>query len=101
MIQSPHRLRPFLVAAALATTLLPAWTAPRLAVAQASRFLVEIVAIDIAERRVTLKASMGRQTMRVAAGVEIDALRPGDKAWLTFGQEGSESIITGIERVEP
>lgn len=67
------------------------------ALAQASRFSAEITKIDIVERRVTFKASMGQQTMRVAPDVALEALAPGDKVLLTFGQDGVESIITSIK----
>jgi Cu/Ag efflux protein CusF len=69
--------------------------------AQARGYAAEIAKIDLAEKRVTLKASMGQQTMRVAAGVALDALKPGDKVLVTFGQEGTESVIVGIEIVRP
>lgn len=42
---------------------------------------------------------MGQQTLRVAPGVALDALKPGDKVLLTFGQDGNESIITSIEAI--
>lgn len=83
------------VAAVLALSALG--TAP--ALAQASRFSAEIVKVEIVERRVTFKASMGQQTLRVAPGVALDALKPGDKVLLTFGQDGNESIITSIEAI--
>lgn len=70
------------------------------ALAQASRFSAEIAQIDIAEKRVTLKASMGQQTMRVAPGVALDAFKPGDKVLVTFGQDGTEAVITSIEAVK-
>ena len=95
-------LRPLVAPAALAALLLvlsPAGMAP--AGAQASRFGAEITKVDAAERRVTLKASMGEQTMRVAPGVALDGVRPGDKVLLTFGQDGAESVITSLEVVRP
>lgn len=73
-------------------------TAP--APAQASRLSAEIAKIEPAERRVTSKASMGPQTLRVAPGGALDALEPGDKVLLTFGQDGNESIITRIEVIK-
>jgi hypothetical protein len=33
--------------------------------------------------------------------VALDALKAGDKVLLTFGQDGSESIITSIEVIKP
>jgi Cu/Ag efflux protein CusF len=69
--------------------------------AQASRFWAEVVKVEVVERRLTLKASMGQQTLRVAPGVALDALKAGDKVLLTFGQDGSESIITSIEVIKP
>jgi hypothetical protein len=32
---------------------------------------------------------MGQQTLRVASGVALDALKLGDKVLVTFGQEGT------------
>ena len=71
------------------------------ALAQASKFAPEITKIEVAEKRVTLKASMGQQTLRVAPAVALDALKPGDKVLLTFGQDGDEPVITSIEVVRP
>jgi Cu/Ag efflux protein CusF len=70
------------------------------ALAQASRFSAEIAKMEIAERRVTLKASMGHQTLRVAPGVMLDAFKPGDKVHVTFGQDGTEPIITSLEVIK-
>jgi hypothetical protein len=44
---------------------------------------------------------MGQQTIRVAAGVALDALKPDDRMRVTFGQEVNESVIVGIEVVKP
>lgn len=70
------------------------------ATAQASGFAAEITKIEMAERRVTWKASMGQHTMRVVPGVALDAVKPGDRVLLTFGVDGAESVITGIEVVK-
>jgi Cu/Ag efflux protein CusF len=85
-------------AAMASALLLLSWRAAAPAHAQgASRYAAEIARVDVAERRITLKASMGQHTMRVAAGVALDTLKPGDKVLLTFGLEGTESVITEIE----
>lgn len=39
---------------------------------------------------------MGQLTVRVAAGVALDALKLGDKVLVTFGQDGTEPVITQI-----
>jgi hypothetical protein len=65
---------------------------------QASGYAAEIAKIDPANRRVTLKASMGQVTVRVSAAVVLDALNPGDKVLVTFGQDGTEPVTTRIER---
>ncbi len=67
----------------------------------AGGYRAEIVRIDVSGRRLTLKASMGQQTLRVAPGVAIDAIEPGDKVLLGFGTVGSESVVTRIERNPP
>ncbi len=99
MFRMPHPLRPLAgavtTAAGLALSLLGGMPAR----AQATGYAAEIAKIDVAERRVTLKASMGQQTLRVAARVVLDALKPGDKVLITFGQERSEAVITRIEVV--
>jgi Cu/Ag efflux protein CusF len=92
-----RRLALTTAAAVLASWLLGALPAR----AQARGYAAEIANIDLAEKRVTLKASMGQQTMRVAAGVALDALKRGDKVLVTFGQEGGESVIVDIEIVRP
>lgn len=48
----------------------------------------------------TLKTSMGQQTMPVASGAALDAFKPGDRVLVTFGQDGTESVITSIEVVK-
>lgn len=101
MSRSRHPSRR-LVAAATATALLflsSAGATPTLA--QSSGYAAEIAKIDLAQRRVTLKASMGQESMRVAAGVALDALKPGDKVRVRFGQQGTEAVITRIEVVKP
>jgi Cu/Ag efflux protein CusF len=64
---------------------------------QAGGYAAEIAKIEIAEKRMTLKASMGQLTVRVAPGVALQAFKPGDKVLVTFGQEGAEPIVTRIE----
>lgn len=94
-------LRPLFAAATVATVLaLPTGCATPVHT-QASTYAAEITKIEMADRRVTLKASMGQLTLRVASGVALDVLKPGDKALFTFGQDGNESIITRIEIVKP
>lgn len=65
---------------------------------QSGGYSAEITKIDIAEKRMTLKASMGQLTVRVAPAVALHNFKPGDKVLVTFGQEGSEPIVTRIER---
>ena len=100
MPRMPHLFRPLVVAATVAAVLALSSVGAMPALAQASRFSAEIAKIDIVEKRVTLKASMGQQTMRVASGVALDAFKPGDKVLVTFGQDGTESVITSIEVVK-
>jgi Cu/Ag efflux protein CusF len=102
----PRLPRPFrslviaAVAAAVPTLALMSISATP-ALAQASGYAAEIAEIDVAGKRITLKASMGQQTMRVAPGVALDTLAPGDKVLITFGQDGNEAIITRIVKVKP
>jgi Cu/Ag efflux protein CusF len=98
MLRTLRLLRPLAATVAAVLALAPVGTTP--ALAQASRFSAEITNIEIAEKRVTLKASMGQQTLRVAPGVALDAFKPGDKVLITFGQDGTESIITSIEVIK-
>jgi non-ribosomal peptide synthetase component E (peptide arylation enzyme) len=65
--------------------------------AQGSGYAAAIATIAHAERRITLKGSMGQLTVRVAAGVAIDGFKPGDKVLVTFGQEATEPVITRME----
>lgn len=65
--------------------------------AQPAGFSAEIAKVDSLARRVTLKASMGQQALRVAAGVPLEALKPGDKVRVGFGQDAGESVITRID----
>jgi len=98
-----NALRALAVAAAVAAVAAVLAFSPagaKQAIAQQSRFSAEITNIEIAETRVTLKASMGQQTLRVAPGVALDAFKPGDKVLVTFGQAGTEPIITSIELVK-
>jgi Cu/Ag efflux protein CusF len=67
--------------------------------AQTSGYAAAIANIDLAERRITLKGSMGQLTVRVATGVALDGFKQGDKVIVTFGQEGTEPVITRIELV--
>lgn len=90
------------IVASLFTALVLWFTSAPPALAQGSnKFAAELTKVEAAEKRVTFKASMGQQTLRVAPAVAFDALKPGDKVLLTFGVEGSESIITSIEVVKP
>ncbi len=66
-------------------------------VAQTSGYAAEIAKIDITDKRMTLKASMGQLTVRVAPTVALHTFKPGDKVLITFGQEGVEPIVTRIE----
>jgi Cu/Ag efflux protein CusF len=103
MFRTPHSCQSLFAAAAVAVAavllLLSAGVGP--ALAQASGYSAEIAKIDMSEKRVTLKASMGQQTMRVASGVALDMFKPGDKVLVTFGQEGTESVITKIVVAKP
>lgn len=94
---APRRLvAESLVAAVLAVSLVGAMPA----FGQA-RFSAEITSIDLAEKRVTLKSSMGQLTVRVAPGVALETVKPEDKVLVTFGQDGTEPIITSMERIAP
>ena len=99
-----HRMSQWLRSSSVATALVAVLALSSLGAARAapkaSRYAAEISRVEIAERQLTLKASMGQQTMRVARRVRLDAIRAGDKVLLTFGQEGTESVITGIEVVK-
>ncbi len=68
---------------------------------QAGGYRAEIAQVDLAEKRVTLKASMGQETMRVAPAVPLHTFKIGDKVVVTFGQKGDEPLITRMERVKP
>jgi Cu/Ag efflux protein CusF len=69
--------------------------------APAGGYAAEVTAIDIAQKRLTLKGSMGQLTVRVAPGVALHTFKPGDKVQITFGQEGSEPAITRLELRQP
>jgi Cu/Ag efflux protein CusF len=101
MFRTPQSFRPLIAAATVAAVLLLSSACVRPALAQASGYSAEIAKIDISDKQVTLKASMGQQTLRVASGVALDALKPGDKVLVTFGQEGAEPVITKIVVVKP
>ena len=92
--------RPLVFTATLAAVLALSLVSAMPALAQASSFSVEITKIEIPEQRVTFKASMGQQTMRVASGVALDVLKLGDKVLVTFGQDGTESVISSIEVIK-
>ncbi len=98
MPANTNRVR-WLIAAAVAALTLSSPSLP-CAIAQAGAYAVEIVKVDPTRKQLTFKASMGQQTMRVAPGVVLDGLKPGDKVLITFGQERKESVIARIERVE-
>ena len=101
MLQTPRWLRPILVAIAAAMLLahLPARAAPP--AAQPGRYAAEIAKVEASEMRVTLKGSMGQLSVRVAPDVALDALKPGDKVLISFGQATAEAVITSIEVVKP
>jgi Cu/Ag efflux protein CusF len=101
MFRRLHSCQSLAVAATVVAAFLlsPAVVGP--ALAQASGYAAEIAKIDLSEKQVTLKASMGQQTVRVASGVALDALKPGDKVLVTFGQEGTEPVITKIVVIKP
>lgn len=100
MLRTPPSFRPLVLAATVvaALALSPVGATP--ARAQGSRFSVEITKIEVPDKRMTFKASMGQQTMRVAPGVVLDGYKPGDKVLITFGQDGTESVISSIELVK-
>ncbi len=100
-LQRMPRRRRALVLAAVATLLAASALGARPAAAQASRFAAEISTIDAAEKRVTLKSSMGQLTVRVAPAVALDGYKAGDKVWVTFGQDGTEPVLTSLEIVKP
>jgi Cu/Ag efflux protein CusF len=64
---------------------------------RAGGYAAEITHIELAEKRLTLKGSMGQLTVRVAPGVALHTFKPGDKVQITFGQEGTEPSITHME----
>jgi Cu/Ag efflux protein CusF len=101
MVQTPLLVRALVVATTAAAALAWSTISATAARAQASRYAAEIATIELPEKRVTLKASMGQQTLRVGPRVVLAALKPGDKVLVTFGQEGTEAIITNIEVVRP
>jgi Cu/Ag efflux protein CusF len=88
-------------AATMAAVLVLSPLGSQQALAQGSGYAAEIAKIDLPNKQLTLKASMGQQTMRVASSVRLDAFQPGDKVLITFGQEGTESVITKIVVVKP
>jgi Cu/Ag efflux protein CusF len=101
MLRTLHSCQSLIAAATVVAALLLSPTGVGLALAQASGYSAEIAKIDLSEKQVTLKASMGQQTVRVASGVALDALKPGDKVLVTFGQEGTEPVITKIVVIKP
>ena len=100
MLRKLLAFRPAVVATSVAAVLALSLLSARPALAQAGKFQVELTKIELAEKRLTLKASMGELTLRVAPGVALDAFKPGDKVLITFGQDGTEPVITSIELVK-
>jgi Cu/Ag efflux protein CusF len=100
ILRTPGLLRALVLAAAFAVVLAltPQGAAP--AAAQASRFAAEITKIELADKRMTLKSSMGQLTVRVAPDVALETLKPGDKVWITFGQDGTEPLVTSVEVIK-
>ena len=101
MPRTLHHLQALIAAATVAALLALLLAGVTPARAQAGKFSAEITKIEIAENRVTLKASMGHQSLRVAPGVALDAFKPGDKVLVTFGQAGTESVIASLEVIKP
>jgi Cu/Ag efflux protein CusF len=101
MFRRLHSCQSLAAAAAVAAALLLSPAGVGLALAHASGYSAEIAKIDLSEKQVTLKASMGQQTVRMASGVALDALKPGDKVLVTFGQEGTEPVIIKIVVIKP
>jgi formylglycine-generating enzyme len=101
MFPTLRRFRPFVFAVIVATSMTP-WLpwGVGLALAQASGYSAEITKIDTANKQVTLKASMGQQTMRTAARVPLKDFKPGDKVLVKFGQEGTEAVVISIVLVK-
>jgi Cu/Ag efflux protein CusF len=57
-------------------------------------FYAEIVKIDRATNKVTLKAVMGHKTLRVARPDILDGFKEGDQVIFETGQDGVEVIVT-------
>jgi Cu/Ag efflux protein CusF len=68
---------------------------------RAGGYAAEITNIELAEKRLTLKGSMGQLTVRVAPGVALHTFKSGDKVQVTFGQVGTEPAITRMELTQP
>lgn len=100
MLRTSLSLRPLIAAPLVAALLALSALGTTPSCAQAGGYLAEIKRLEVAERRVTLKASMGEMTVRVAPDVALDAIKPGDKVLITFGQDGGEPVITRIEPIK-
>jgi Cu/Ag efflux protein CusF len=57
-------------------------------------FYAEIVKIDRATNKVTLKAVMGHKTLRVAKPDMLEGFKEGDQVIFETGQDGTEVIVT-------
>jgi Cu/Ag efflux protein CusF len=57
-------------------------------------FYAEIVKIDRATNKITLKAVMGHKTLRVARPEILDGFKEGDQVIFETGQDGVEVIVT-------
>lgn len=97
-LATPVRQALRITAAAAVLALAPGCATPP--AGQAGGYAAEIAKIEMGEKRVTLKASMGQQTMRVAPSVALESLKLGDKVLITFGQAGAETIITRIDSAQ-
>jgi Cu/Ag efflux protein CusF len=58
------------------------------------RLYAEIVKIDVAQKKVTLKAVMGHRTLRVARPEMLEGFKEGDQVLFEVGQDGTEVIVT-------
>jgi Cu/Ag efflux protein CusF len=57
-------------------------------------FYAEIVKIDRATNKITLKAVMGHKTLRVARPEILEGFKEGDQVIFETGQDGVEVIVT-------
>jgi Cu/Ag efflux protein CusF len=60
-------------------------------------FYAEIVKIDRASNKVTLKAVMGHKTLRVARPDILEGFKEGDQVIFETGQDGTEVIVTVLK----